>query len=116
MLTELKNRGVVDVCIVCCDGLSGFPDAIEAVWPQATVQTVGADRGTIPAVDRRDEHGFQGGAFRRAFGGVAPIRTRSVPPAASALSVERVRIEAAVSNLTNAESTRSANGQPYRRR
>jgi len=39
VLTELKNRGVADVCIVCCDGLSGFPDAIEAVWPQATVQT-----------------------------------------------------------------------------
>jgi flagellar basal-body rod protein FlgC len=36
--------------------------------------------------------------------------------AASALAVERVRIEAAVSNLANAESTRSANGQPYRRR
>ena len=36
--------------------------------------------------------------------------------AASALSVERTRIEAAVSNLANAESTRSANGQPYRRR
>ena len=38
-LTELRNRGVLDVCIVCCDGLTGFPDAIEAVWPQATVQT-----------------------------------------------------------------------------
>lgn len=38
-LTELRNRGVTDVCIVCCDGLTGFPDAIEAVWPQATVQT-----------------------------------------------------------------------------
>lgn len=38
-LTELRNRGVADVCIVCCDGLTGFPDAIEAVWPQATVQT-----------------------------------------------------------------------------
>ena len=36
--------------------------------------------------------------------------------AASALAVERTRIEAAVSNLANAESTRSANGQPYRRR
>jgi flagellar basal-body rod protein FlgC len=36
--------------------------------------------------------------------------------AASALAVERARIEAAVSNLANAESTRSANGQPYRRR
>jgi putative transposase len=39
VLTELRNRGVADVLIVCCDGLSGFPDAIEAVWPQATVQT-----------------------------------------------------------------------------
>ncbi len=39
VLTELKNRGVTDVLIVCCDGLTGFPDAIEAVWPQATVQT-----------------------------------------------------------------------------
>lgn len=38
-LTELRNRGVLDVCIVCCDGLTGFPEAIETVWPQATVQT-----------------------------------------------------------------------------
>ena len=31
MLTELKNRGIVDVCIVCCDGLKGLPAAIEAM-------------------------------------------------------------------------------------
>src|SRR5690242_13219233 len=36
---ELRNRGVRDVLIVCCDGLTGFPDAIEATWPGATVQT-----------------------------------------------------------------------------
>ncbi len=36
---ELKNRGVNDVLIVCCDGLTGFPEAIEATWPQTTVQT-----------------------------------------------------------------------------
>jgi putative transposase len=36
---ELRNRGVRDVLIVCCDGLSGFPEAIEATWPQTTVQT-----------------------------------------------------------------------------
>jgi putative transposase len=35
----LRNRGVGDVLIVCCDGLTGFPEAIEATWPQATVQT-----------------------------------------------------------------------------
>ena len=39
VITELKNRGVTDVLVVCCDGLTGFGDAIEAVWPQATVQT-----------------------------------------------------------------------------
>ena len=36
---ELANRGVKDVLIVCCDGLTGFPEAIAATWPQATVQT-----------------------------------------------------------------------------
>lgn len=36
---ELANRGVKDVLIVCCDGLTGFPEAIEATWPNATVQT-----------------------------------------------------------------------------
>jgi putative transposase len=39
MLTELRNRGVVDVCIVCCDGLRGLPEAIAATWPLATIQT-----------------------------------------------------------------------------
>ena len=39
MLTELKNRGVQDVCIVSCDGLKGLPEAINATWPQAVVQT-----------------------------------------------------------------------------
>lgn len=39
VLTELRNRGVDDVLIVCCDGLKGLPDAIEATWPQAVTQT-----------------------------------------------------------------------------
>jgi Transposase, Mutator family len=38
VLSELKSRGVADACIVCCDGLTGLPDAIGAVWPQAVVQ------------------------------------------------------------------------------
>ena len=38
VLTELKNRGVHDVLVCCCDGLTGFPDAIEAVYPKAKVQ------------------------------------------------------------------------------
>ena len=39
VLSQLKNRGVGDVLIVVCDGLKGLPDAIEAVWPYAKVQT-----------------------------------------------------------------------------
>lgn len=39
VLTELRNRGVTDVLVACCDGLTGFPDAIEAVWPETVVQT-----------------------------------------------------------------------------
>jgi putative transposase len=39
MLTELRNRGMHDALIVCCDGLKGLPDSIRATWPQATVQT-----------------------------------------------------------------------------
>lgn len=36
---DLANRGIRDVLIVCCDGLTGLPEAIEATWEQATVQT-----------------------------------------------------------------------------
>jgi putative transposase len=38
VLTELKNRGVKDVMIACIDGLKGFPQAVEAVFPEARVQ------------------------------------------------------------------------------
>jgi len=36
---ELANRGVKDVLVACCDGLTGLPEAIEATWPLTTVQT-----------------------------------------------------------------------------
>ncbi|GAA3300085.1 IS256 family transposase [Glutamicibacter nicotianae] len=36
---QLANRGVQDVLIACCDGLTGFPEAIESTWSRATVQT-----------------------------------------------------------------------------
>jgi putative transposase len=38
VLTELKNRGVADVCIAVCDGLKGLPEAINTVWELTTVQ------------------------------------------------------------------------------
>lgn len=39
ILTELKNRGVEDVFFVCCDGLTGLPQAIESAFPKTVVQT-----------------------------------------------------------------------------
>jgi putative transposase len=38
VVTKLKNRGVQDIFIACGDGLKGFPDAIETVYPKAAVQ------------------------------------------------------------------------------
>jgi putative transposase len=38
VLTELQNRGVKDILIACVDGLKGFPDAIQTVYPQAQIQ------------------------------------------------------------------------------
>ena len=38
LLDELKARGVLDICIACVDGLSGFKQAIQAVFPYALVQ------------------------------------------------------------------------------
>ncbi|MCP2321440.1 Transposase, Mutator family [Nocardia amikacinitolerans] len=54
ILTELRNRGVADVCMLVCDGLKGLPEAIGEVWPQAVVQHAwciccGPRSGTRPA-------------------------------------------------------------------
>ena len=39
VLSEIKNRGVRDVCMVVCDGLKGLPDAVSTVWDKTIVQT-----------------------------------------------------------------------------
>ena len=39
VLTDIKQRGVADVLFFCVDGLTGFPEAIEATFPHSTVQT-----------------------------------------------------------------------------
>jgi putative transposase len=56
VLTELKNRGVADVCLVVCDGLKGLPDAISTVWPDAITQTciVHLLRNSFKYASRRD--------------------------------------------------------------
>jgi putative transposase len=56
VLTEIKNRGVADVCILVCDGLTGLPDAVATVWPQTIVQTcvVHLIRNSFRYASRRD--------------------------------------------------------------
>ncbi|MFC7388476.1 IS256 family transposase, partial [Sphaerisporangium rhizosphaerae] len=39
VINDLRNRGVADILIACCDGLSGFEDAVHAAFPATTVQT-----------------------------------------------------------------------------
>jgi transposase-like protein len=55
-LTELRNRGVKDVMIACCDGLAGLPEAIEATWPLTQVQqcVVHLIRASLRYVSRAD--------------------------------------------------------------
>jgi putative transposase len=38
VITELHNRGIKDICIACVDGLKGFPEAIESIYPHAQIQ------------------------------------------------------------------------------
>jgi putative transposase len=56
VLTDLKQRGVQDILICCVDGLAGFPDAIEAIFPKTTVQTciVHLIRNSLKYVPRRE--------------------------------------------------------------
>jgi len=56
VLTELKQRGVQDILICCVDGLKGFPEAIEAIFPKTTVQTciVHLIRHSLKYVPRRE--------------------------------------------------------------
>ena len=56
VLTDLKQRGVRDILICCVDGLKGFPEAIEAIFPETTVQTciVHLLRHSLKYVPRRE--------------------------------------------------------------
>ena len=56
VLSELRQRGIKDILICCVDGLTGFPEAIEAVFPQTTIQTciVHLIRNSLKYVPRRE--------------------------------------------------------------
>jgi transposase-like protein len=50
VLTEIKNRGVRDVCMVVCDGLKGLPDAVSAVWEKTIVQACIVHYADLPVM------------------------------------------------------------------
>lgn len=56
VLTELQNRGIKDILLACVDGLTGFPEAIEAVFPKATVQLciVHLVRNSVKYISHKD--------------------------------------------------------------
>src|SRR3982750_988218 len=56
VLSELKQRGVSDILLCCVDGLKGFPEAIEAIYPNTVVQTCGVHliRPSLKYVPRRE--------------------------------------------------------------
>jgi putative transposase len=76
VLTEIKNRGVEDVCIVVCDGLKGLPDSITTCWPLATVQAcvIHLLRNTFRFASRK-----YWDAMARICGRSTPQRTRPQP-------------------------------------
>jgi len=78
VLNDLRRRGVEDVLIACVDGLKGFPEAIEATFPQAWVQTciVHLIRASLRYVNYRDQ--------RKVAAALRPIYT--APNADAALS------------------------------
>lgn len=63
VLTEMKNRGLQDIFIACVDGLKGFPDAINAVYPQTRIQLciVHMVRNSLKYVSCRDYKAVTGG-------------------------------------------------------
>lgn len=78
VLTELRNRGVEDVLIACCDGLAGLAEALEQTWPQVVVQTcvVHLIRGSSRYCSWKDR--------RQVLGALKPIYTAPTVAAAEA--------------------------------
>jgi len=60
VLTELKNRGVQDILIACIDGLKGFPDAINTVFPKTEIQlcVIHQIRNTLKYIASKDQKEF----------------------------------------------------------
>ena len=79
---ELANRGVNDVLIVCCDGLTGLAEAVEATWPDSVVQTcvVHLIRSSMRFVAYQDR--------KRVAAALKPVYTAASEDAASSALAE----------------------------
>ncbi len=75
VLIDLKNRGVRDVFFVVCDGLKGLPDTVEAVWPEAIVQTciIHLIRNTFRLTSRTDADAIKRDLWRNAWDEFIPF-------------------------------------------
>ena len=101
VLTELKNRGVADVCIAVCDGLKGLPEAINTVWgsppfrlhhsldpqhvPLRLTQVLGPDRPGSAAGLHRCHRGRGRGPVQRVRRQVGPALPGHHPAVAERL-------------------------------
>jgi len=111
VLTEIKNRGVEDCCIVVCDGLTGLPDAIGATWPLAVVQTSLVHNGLARSRSGCHPHRRERASADRP----SRSRRRPVPPADDGLrTASRSRAASAITSDGGGLSTRMS--KPRRRR
>jgi transposase-like protein len=77
VLTDIRNRGTTDVCIVVCDGLKGLPDAVATVWPRTVVQTCIVHYSEPVVMPTPGAPALVGGGARvRRFGIVTGLRGR----------------------------------------
>ena len=70
VLTEIKNRGVVDACIVVCDGLKGLPESITTVWPQALVQACVLHYADLRIMPKFESGSYAGQRYRASEVGI----------------------------------------------
>lgn len=82
VLAELRNRGVKDILVACCDGLTGLPDAIASVWPATVTQTctVHLIRASMRFVSYNDR--------RKVAAALRPVYTAANADAAEAALLE----------------------------
>ena len=92
--SQLANRGVKDVLIVCCDGLTGFPEAVQATWATATVQTSSIDTGWWR--DGLAGHRTMGGGPMQTCAFEALTQTSSLPVEAGRVVASGSRASSAV--------------------